>query len=157
LDDKTIAKSLIDLATKLLGGSEGPSEDVKELPVVKALQEDKRLFTAVVLRPDDVDAHGDIYDAEVVEKACHDYNEFCSEGNIQHLIQTKLVVPVESYIAKADMTLGEGSVKTGDWLMTVRVDDEDIWEMCKKGEFTGFSIGCLSLVETLEEGNDSET
>lgn len=122
-----------------------------EVPMLKSINKDKRLFTAVVLRPNTPDAHGDIYDEEVVEKACHDYNEFCRQGNIQHLIQTSLVVPVESWVAKADMQLGDGTIKKGDWVMTARVDDDTIWEMCKKGEFKGFSIGCKSLVENLDE------
>lgn len=120
-----------------------------EKPVVKSIDTDKKLFTAVVLRPNTVDAHGDIYDEEAVEKACYDYNEFCRQGNLQHLMQTELVVPVESWVSKTDHILGEGEVKKGDWLMTVRVDNDEIWDMCKKGEFTGFSIGCKSLVEDL--------
>lgn len=122
-----------------------------EKPVVKSVDKDKRLFTAVVLRPNVPDAHGDIYDEEVVEKACHDYNEFCRQGNIQHLIQTNLIVPVESYIAKSDFILGEGEVKAGDWVMTSRIDNEELWDMCKSGEFTGYSVGCKALVENLNE------
>lgn len=129
--------------------SDGASEPVEEKLVVKSVQEDKRLFTAVVLRPNTPDSQGDIYNEEVVEKACHDYNEFCRQGNLQHLVETDLVVTVESWIAKADMLLGEGEVVTGDWLMTVRVDDDEIWDMCLKGEFTGFSVGCKSLVQDL--------
>ena len=118
--------------------------------VVKSVDTEKRLFTSVVLRPNVVDAHGDIYDEEVVEKACFDYNEYCRNGNLQHVVQTPLVVPVESWISKVDHELGEGTVLKGDWVMTVRVDDDIIWDMCKKGEFTGFSIGCKALVQELE-------
>lgn len=122
-----------------------------EKPVVKSVDRDKRLFTAVVLRPDVADSQGDIYDKDVVEKACHDYNEFCRQTNIQHLIQTSLIVPVESYIAKTSFTLGEGSVEEGDWVMTSRIDDDDLWDMCKSGDFTGYSVGCKALVETLDD------
>lgn len=120
-------------------------------PVVKSLNIEKRLFTAVVLRPNVVDAHGDIYDGETVEKACFDFNEYCRQGNLQHLIQTSLVVPVESWISKVDHPLGEGEVLTGDWIMTCRIDNDEVWEMCKKGEFTGYSVGCKALVEELTE------
>lgn len=125
-----------------------------EKPVLKSIDNEKKLFTAVVLRPDTVDSHGDIYDADTVEKACHNYNEFCRAGNLQHLVQTSLVVPVESWIAKSSHQLGDGEIKKGDWVMTVRVDNDEIWEMCKKGEFTGFSVGCKSLVQDLEEDNE---
>lgn len=117
---------------------------------------DKRLFTAVVLRPNEVDLHGDIYDYETVEKACHEYNEFCGEGNLQHLIQTKLVVPVESYISKTSHIEGNGQIVAGDWVMTVRVDDDEVWDMCQKGLFTGFSVGCKSLSREVEGEIDLE-
>jgi hypothetical protein len=122
-----------------------------EKPVVKSVDKEKRLFTAVVLRPNVADSQGDIYDEDVVEKACHDYNEFCRQANIQHLIQTNLIVPVESYIAKSSFKLGEGEVAEGDWVMTSRIDDDELWDMCKSGDFTGYSVGCKALVETLDD------
>lgn len=126
-----------------------------EKVVLKSVDKDKRLFTAVVLRPNVPDAHGDIYDEEVVEKACHDYLEFCGKGNLQHLIQTDLISPVECWIAKCDMQLGEGEVLKGDWVMTSRIHDDEIWKMCKDGEFTGYSVGCKALIEELEEADES--
>jgi hypothetical protein len=123
----------------------------EEKPVLKSIDSDKKLFTAVVLRPDVPDAHGDIYDADVVEKACHSYNEYCRKAKLQHLVETSLIVPVESWIAKSSHTLGDGEVLEGDWVMTARIDNDELWEMCLKGEFTGFSVGCTSLVEELDE------
>lgn len=111
--------------------------------------EEQRLFTAVVLRPNEVDGHKEIYSEDTVMKACHEYNEFCASGNLQHMIQTDKVVPVESWIAKADQELGEGIILKGDWVMTVRVDNDEIWDMCKKGVFTGFSVGCRALSSKL--------
>lgn len=120
-----------------------------ETPLAKSLDQDKQLFTSVVLRPNIVDLHGDIYDEDTVEKACHDYNEFCRSGNIQHLIQTELATPVESYIAKSDFNLGDGRVVSGDWVMTMKIKDGAIWEMCKDGVFTGFSVGCNGIIEDI--------
>lgn len=147
-----ILKSLGELIVGNPGGGTLMKEDTtpEYTPVIKSeIKGDDRLFTAVVLRPDVVDAHGDIYSVDVVEKACHEYNEFCRDGNIQHMVQTDAVVPVESSIAKASYKLGEGEVLEGDWVMTVRVDNDQVWDMCKKGDFTGFSVGCHSLSESL--------
>lgn len=121
--------------------------------VAKSINEEERLFTAVVLRPDVVDAHGDIYSKDVVKKACHDYVTYCMNQNVQHQVDVEKsdVAVVESWIAPADFTLGSGEVKAGDWVMTVRVDNEDIWKACKKGTFTGFSVGCASMMEILDE------
>ena len=119
--------------------------------IAKAADIEKRHFTAIVLRPNEADLQGDIYDEECVEKACHQYNELCRKANIQHLTQTELATPIESYIAKADFTLGGGQVKTGDWILTMKVHDDELWEMCKDGTFTGFSVGCKAQVEDVND------
>ncbi len=118
--------------------------------IAKSVDVEKQHFTAVVLRPDVVDLHGDIYDAEVVEDACHQYNEVCRKANLQHLVQTELATPIESYIAKSDFKLGEGEVLKGDWVMTMKIKDESIWKMCKEGTFTGFSVGCIGTTEAVK-------
>ena len=48
---------------------------------------------------------------------------------------------VECYQSPLDFVLSGESVKTGDWLMTVKVLDDEIWEKVEKGELRGFSIG----------------
>ncbi len=119
--------------------------------LMKSVDEDQRLFTAVVLRPDVVDAHGDIYSSEVVKQACHDYNTYCRNTNLQHtyeLTKSDMKV-VESYIAPVDMTFEGGEVLNGDWIMVAKIESEDLWEACKEGSFTGFSVGCNGMVEEL--------
>ena len=120
-----------------------------EKDVVKSIDNDKRLFTALVLRPDVVDAHGDVYGIDTVEKACHNFNEYCRSANLQHLVQTESIVFVESFIVKADHKVGESDVYKGDWIATARIDNDEVWEMCKSGDFTGFSIGASATVEEL--------
>ena len=127
------------------------SENITIQTVHKSIDEDKRLFTAIVLRPDVVDAHGDIYSKEVVEKACHDYNANCRQGNLQHLIDTNAVVPVESSIAKSSYKLGEGEVIEGDWVMTMKINHDEIWKACKEGLFTGLSVGARATIVMLED------
>ena len=39
------------------------------------------------------------------------------------------------------MSVGEQAIKKGTWMMTVEVDDPDIFEKVQKGEITGFSMG----------------
>ena len=95
--------------------------------------------------------HGDIYSEEVVEKACYDYLEYSRGANLQHLVDTQLAAPVESYIAKSDFSLGEGQVKAGDWVLSMRINNDELWEKCKSGEFTGFSVGCTANVEDIND------
>lgn len=121
--------------------------------VAKSINEDERLFTAVVLRPDVVDAHGDIYSSDVVKQACHDYVQYCMNQNLQHKVDVEKsdISVVESWISPVGFPLGDGEVMAGDWVMTIRVNNDDVWKACKHGAFTGFSVGCSSLVEELEE------
>ena len=58
---------------------------------------------------------------------------------------------VESWISKADHELGDGNVKTGDWVMTQKIKSDVVWEACKSGLLTGFSIGCSAMVVVEEE------
>ena len=119
--------------------------------IAKSIDEEEREFTAVVLRPDVPDLHGDIYDADVVKEAAHNYMRFCRKANLQHLVETELASVVESSIAHSDYQLGEGEVKKGDWIMTMKVHDDELWQMCKDGTFTGFSVGCMASTEALDD------
>jgi hypothetical protein len=114
----------------------------------KSLNVEKQYFTAVVLRPEDVDAHGDIYSHEAVEEAAESYMLKSQQGNVQHLFNTDQMSVVESYIAKSEAL--EGGILKGDWVMTMKVHDEELWKMCKDGLFTGFSVGCKGTVEDVE-------
>ena len=149
-DKESLKTAFIDFIDKHFGGSEKEYEGDYQ-GVAKSVDEEKKIFTAVVLRPNQVDAHGDVYDEDTVEKACWNYNSACRKANLQHLVQTDLAEPIESYIAPTDFNLGEGAVQKGDWVMSMKIHDEDIWEMCKKGIFTGFSVGCKGKVESINE------
>lgn len=122
--------------------------------LAKGFDEEKRLFKAVILRPNQFDNDGadqDYYSEEVVEKACHDFNEHCQQGNLGHIVNTDLLKFVESYIADVDYPLGEGEILKGDWVGVLKIYDDETWQNCKDGAFTGFSIGCSAKVEVLKD------
>lgn len=145
-----LLKGLSDLLDKAVGSSE-PHTEPLGVDLAKSISEDERLFTAVVLRPEVVDAHGDIYSHDAVKNACHDYTAYCMNQNIQHILDVEKqdIVVVESYIQKSTETLGDGEALEGDWIMTAKIENDDVWKMCKDGTFTGFSVGCSSLAEDL--------
>lgn len=119
--------------------------------IAKSIDEDRGLVTAVILRPDVTDLHGDIYSADEVEKACFNFNTRCRQTNVQHLKMADFDM-VQSFVAPADFVLGEGEVRKGDWIGTMFIDPskhEDTWKSVKSGEFTGFSIGCKASTEIL--------
>lgn len=123
---------------------------VEEVTTIKEFQEDQRLFTSVVLRPGKADLHGHIFDAGVVEKACHDYSQYCGVANLEHAVNTDQYTVVESYIAKSNMKLGDSDILKHDWVATMKIHDDESWAMCKRGELTAFSPGNKSMVVTLK-------
>lgn len=131
---------------------------VISVPVFKS-SEDRRIITGIVLEPDTVDAQDDTISSEVIEKAAHDflsrYNLSTQLGE-QHTFFGVGVNLVESYIAPSDLTIGTESVKKGSWILSVHVEDDEIWRKVKEGEITGFSIGGTALVEKLTEDDQED-
>lgn len=106
----------------------------------KAMGE-KMLVTGVVAEPDSIDTQGDLIPIEEIEKACHSFMLSSQLVGLQHLMEAPARV-VESYICPIDWQVSENEmVKKGSWVITVKVQEPEIWRMIKSGEFTGFSIG----------------
>lgn len=128
------------------------------VPVFKQAQEELKQATFLVLSPDEVDLHGDIYDAVEVRKACHNFNIHCRKANLLHLFDTDAFSIVESYISPVEMKMGETIIKAGSWLAVIQVSDSEegsiIWEGIKDGSYTGVSIGGVAQAEILDEGSD---
>lgn len=134
-------------------------QEIKTDKIVKSLNEEKRLATFLVLEPQDEDMttndlHLDWYDAEMVEKSCYNFNRYCMKANLLHAIPTNDIEFIESYITKADSTLGGKFVKKGSWLATIYVKESEVgnevWEGIKSGRFNGLSIQAIGVVEEIE-------
>jgi hypothetical protein len=128
---------------------------VSNTDLAKSVDEDKRIFTSIVLKANQYDNDGenqDYWSEDVIEKAAWDFMENCQKHDIQHMIDTDDIFVVESYISPVDFPMGDGEVNKGDWVMSVKILDNDLWDMCKEGIFKGFSVGCSALVE--EEDDD---
>ena len=124
------------------------------VPIFKQAQEELKQATFLVLSPDEVDLHGDIYDATEVRKACHNFNTHCRKANLLHLFDTESFSIVESYISPVEMKMGETIIKVGSWLSVLQFNDDEIWEGVKSGDYTGVSIGGVAQAESLEEQDD---
>ena len=121
------------------------------VPIFKQAQEELKQATFLVLSPDEVDLHGDIYDAVEVRKACHNFNIHCRKANLLHLFETDSFSIVESYISPVDMQMGETIIKAGSWLAVLQFNDDSIWEGVKDGSYTGVSIGAIANAEPIED------
>ena len=134
-------------------------QTIKAALIKKSLNEEKRLATFLVLEPQDEDyttsdLHGDWYDLDTVEDACHSFNRFCRKANLFHLVDTTAFEFVESYITESDMLIGEEPIKKGSWLAKIYVNKSDVgelvWESIKSGEFNGLSVQCEGFVSDIE-------
>ena len=130
----------------------------KEVSVAKAVDTEKRKALFVVLAPDEVDLHGDVYSADEVEKACHSFNVHCQKANLFHRVETEDAIVEQSYTAPVDIKLdtldGEKLIKKGTWLQQWYFPEGNtasdvMWEMVKSGDISGVSIGAYAKAEKL--------
>ena len=121
------------------------------IPIIKQANEELKQATFLVLSPDEVDLHGDVYDANEVRKACHNFNTYCRKANLLHLFDTDTFSVVESYIAPVGMQMGDTVIKAGSWLAVIQVseseDGDALWEGIKDGDFNGLSVQCTANTE----------
>ena len=82
------------------------------------------------------------FDAETIEQLANDYlaNGFQYNFTLDHKTETNDVVVVQSWV-----TLEDGEYPKGTWMIKAKVNNEDLWQSIKSGEFKGFSIE--SIVE----------
>lgn len=152
------------IAWLLWGGSAGKSfakrilkqEEVKKstIPITKAVDEELKQATFIVMVPDEVDLHGDITSEAEVRKAMTNFNKYCMKANLFHLVETDSFEFCESYCCPTDFVLGDKFVKKGTWLATIQSLDDNLWELIKSGEINGLSIGALASVESIEEDDE---
>ena len=125
-----------------------------KIKVVKAVNEELKQATFIVMAPEEVDLHGDITSEEEVRKACHNFNIYSNQANLFHITKTATFEFAESYTAPVDFVLGEVLVKKGTWLATVQVLDDNLWSLVKSGEVNGLSIGALASVQEVDSDDN---
>jgi len=136
------------------GPAPTPGDDVVKfyVPILKS-DIDKQEITGVVLAPETVDAQGDIISADVIDKAAGDfltsYNRSTKLGFMHKEFHRRFQLR-QSYIAPSDMSIGSRVVKSGTWVMVVKVLEDKIWQAIKDGKLTGFSIGGIAKVKQLD-------
>ena len=111
---------------------------------ISKVDDEKRVVYGIVLEPDVEDAQGDIISASEIEKTAH---RFMKESRIigeqhQRAVQAEVV---ESYISPDNLVINRKKVKSGSWVMAVKVHDDKLWKGVKDGLYTGFSVGGYGL------------
>lgn len=112
--------------------------------------------TGVVYEPLAEDSQGNYMTEAEITKAAYWFAKNSGEVDIQHsFVPFNGAAVVETWVAKADFSIGEEQVKKGTWLMTVEVTDPEIWSAIEKGDITGFSMGGMGTYS--EEDVDLDT
>lgn len=111
-------------------------------------KEEEKIATGIVFVPDIYDYHGNHFSKEVIKKAAYDFmmNEHRTIGVMHRNLWASLHL-VESYIATEDMQINNKNIKQGSWIISVYVEDDDIWQDIKNGKLTGFSPCGLMYIE----------
>lgn len=119
-------------------------------------QDEKMIVTGLVYAPNTLDSHGHFMKEEDIESAAHSFMESQAIDK-QHNFEKENCKLVESWIAKEDCQLNGTEIKKGSWLMSVKINDDSIWQDVKKGEITGFSLAGKGKLtdETIKKGDDT--
>jgi hypothetical protein len=112
------------------------------------MDEEQRLVYGVVLIPDIEDLQNDICDKKDIQEAAHDYLVNSRLIKAQHNAPTDADV-VESYIAPADIPLGNGIVPAGSWVLVTKINSDAMWDAVKRGDIRGYSIGGIGAREEM--------
>ncbi len=136
------------------------AKDVAKRIFVPILKADEQIVTGVVLVPEVVDGQGDIYSAEVIRKAAHEFlaafNKRTKLGLLHEQFNKRFEL-LESYLAPGDLVINNRAVKMGSWVITVKVKDGKIWKQVKDGKLRGFSVGGKARVVKLNPSTFSLT
>lgn len=100
---------------------------------------DKQIVTAPVLIPDRPDRHGDEVSAENIEEVAQDFLANYQNVDVMHTLEN-VGVPVESWVTRSALDFDGKEVPAGSWMLSVKVNNDEVWQAVKSGELTGFSI-----------------
>lgn len=129
----------------------------KDKPLFVSLEVDgdKHMVYSAVLRPDFpiYRRYGDeefylVFTKEAVEKSAHDFlkNGFQHEWSVDHEEDVEGLSIVESWIKtnmENDKSIALGldpTLEVGTWFVGLSVNNIEVWQRIKRGDFTGFSM-----------------
>ncbi len=109
-------------------------------PIIK-IDDERRTVTGHALAANVVDYQDDYIRPPEIWKALETYMLAYQDVGVMHKELNPDLHVVECYQSLVDFYTEGQAVKVGDWIMTVKVMDDEIWARVKSGELRGFSIG----------------
>lgn len=145
-DAKIMFVSLVGKAANkhqfLITKSEDGKADFQTYGRILKADAGSHFVTGIVYEPMVEDTDGNYMTEDEITKAAHWFAKNGNKVDLQHSFEPlDGAVVVESSVTKCDMELEGQTIKKGTWLMTVEIQDEDIFQAIEKGEITGFSMG----------------
>lgn len=127
------------------------SGDSKEINL--EFSEDKKIITGPVMTPGKLIYRNHpklgefyvTYDEEGVQRAAELFFKNYNKFNIEHGKDKADLTPIESYFSKGN----DGFVK-GTWVMTAKVNSDNLWASIKKGEYSGYSYQASFLHDEVQ-------
>lgn len=102
---------------------------------------DKRIVYGCVYEPDTIDTDGAWCDRETLERDAYEFNIGKRNCGVMHNEVVSDIVLLESYIAPCELIINGHKFKEGSWMAKVRIENDELWEQVKSGDFNGFSMG----------------
>lgn len=139
-------------------------DDTVEIRTLIKSDIDNGEITAVVYAPELRDSQGDIASAEVIREMAHEFSKNGKGIDIRHngeVLSKEDAYVAESYIIKdgdpdfADMTDYEGNPVdvTGGWAAVIKVENSELRQAYRDGEWNGVSMGGTAEVEAEKESD----
>lgn len=109
------------------------------VPIIVSKGSDQQIVYGVVSEPNVIDLQGDRLSKSEIRAACHKFMQNSQRIGKEHSGVANASI-IESYIAPTDFKCNGQVVKSGSWVMAVKIHDPALWQAVKKGDITGFSI-----------------
>jgi hypothetical protein len=129
--------------------SDGPlSKDIEKSLEVFIFKEDQHIVGGIVYEPDVVDAQDDWASEDDIREAEYYFMENSQQFKIRHKGEPDPTIRIlESYLAPADFKVNGRFIRKGSWYLTLRVNNEAVWQQVKEGKLTGFSLSGTAVEE----------
>lgn len=131
-------------------GDDGTAEVQSYGSILKA-DNDTHYITGIVYEPMTADTDDEFMSAEEIAKAEKYFTENQGKIDEKHSFRpSEGLSVVDSWIQKCDCTIEGNVIKAGTWLMTVKCDNDKVWDKVQKGEYTGFSMGGKGIFSSVD-------
>ena len=116
----------------------------------KKVDYERRMVYGVVFSPDRLTSHNGYYEQEELDAMAHHYVTMQDTTRTVDVMHTKVPTEarvVESFIARE----GDPDFTPGAWVVGVKIDNDQVWQMIRRGELNAFSATILTSVDEVTQ------